>query len=45
MFEVASLIVFNLIIAGLLGLIIGYIIGRNSFPSIKPVGYDNRLDD
>ncbi len=45
MFQVASLIVINLVIAGVIGLIIGYIIGRNSLPSIKPIGDDNRLDD
>jgi predicted flap endonuclease-1-like 5' DNA nuclease len=45
MLEVASLIVVNLVIAGIIGIIIGYIIGKNSFPSIKPIGNETKPED
>lgn len=45
MLEVASLIVVNLIIAGIIGIIIGYLIGKNSFPSIKPIGNEIKPED
>ncbi len=45
MLEIASLIVVNLVIAGIIGIIIGYIIGKNSFPSIKPIGNETKPED
>lgn len=45
MLEIASLIVVNLIIAGVIGFIMGYLVGKNSFPSIKPIGNENRSED
>lgn len=45
MLEIASLIVINLVIAGIIGFILGYIVGRNSFPKIKSIESDNRVDD
>ena len=44
MLEIASLIVVNLVIAGIFGFLIGFIIGRNSFPKIKSIGND-KFDD
>lgn len=40
MLEIASLIVANLIIAAIIGMIIGYLIGKNSFPKIKSIAND-----
>ena len=45
MLEIASLIVVNLVIAGIIGFLIGFILGRNSFPKIKSIGNDSKLDD
>jgi hypothetical protein len=45
MLEIASLIVINLVIAGIIGFVLGYIVGRNSFPKIKSIESDNRVDD
>jgi predicted flap endonuclease-1-like 5' DNA nuclease len=45
MLEIASLIVVNLVIAGIIGIIIGYLIGKNSFPSIKPIGNETKPED
>ena len=45
MLEIASLIVVNLVIAGIIGIIIGYIIGKNSFQSIKPIGNETKPED
>ena len=44
MFEIASLIVVNLVIALIIGVIIGYLIGKRSFPKIKSIGND-KFDD
>lgn len=44
MLEIASLIVINLVIAGIIGFVLGYIVGRNSFPKIKSIESD-RVDD
>lgn len=44
MLEIASLIVINLVIAGIIGFVLGYIVGRNSFPKIKSIEND-RVDD
>lgn len=44
MLEIASLIVINLVIAGIIGFVLGYIIGRNSFPKIESIEND-RVDD
>lgn len=43
-FEVASLIVVNLIIAGLIGFIAGYIIAKSSNPKILSIGSSNNDD-
>ncbi|MDD2895083.1 MAG: hypothetical protein PHG81_03595 [Aliarcobacter sp.] len=45
MLEVASLIVVNLVIAGFIGFLIGFILGRNSFPKIKSIGNESNVDD
>ena len=45
MLEIASLIVINLVIAGIIGFVLGYIVGRNSFPKIKSIESDDRVDD
>jgi hypothetical protein len=34
MLETASLIVINLVIAGIIGFILGYLVGKNNFPKI-----------
>ena len=44
MFEIASLIVVNLVIALIIGVIIGYLIGKRNFPKIKSIGND-KFDD
>ena len=44
MLEIASLIVINLVIAGIIGFVLGYIVGRNSFPKIESIEND-RVDD
>lgn len=44
MFEVASLIVINLLIAAIIGLVIGYIIGKNSSGSY-PISKDKSNSD
>lgn len=45
MFEIASLIVVNLIIAGLIGLILGYIIAKSKYLKINCVKDDNKNID
>jgi predicted flap endonuclease-1-like 5' DNA nuclease len=46
MLDIASLIVANLVIAGIIGFIIGYLLGKsNSFPKIKSIRNGNKIDD
>lgn len=42
MFEIASLIVVNLLLATVIGFIIGYMIGKNNSPKIKSIKNNNR---
>jgi predicted flap endonuclease-1-like 5' DNA nuclease len=45
MIETASLIVVNLLIAAFIGMIIGYLIGKNSGGTYKPSKNDNKTTD
>ena len=46
MLNIASLIVANLVIAGIIGFIIGYLVGKNNnFPKIKSIQNSNKTDD
>ena len=45
MIETASLIVVNLIIAALIGIIIGYLIGKNSGSTYKPSKNNDQADE
>ena len=45
MLEIASLIVVNLIIAAILGFIIGYFVGRINFTNIKSIESENKNED
>ena len=46
MLNIASLIVANLVIAGIIGFIIGYLVGKNNnFPKIKSIQNGNKTDD
>jgi len=45
MIETASLIVVNLLIASFIGMIIGYLLGKNSGSNYKPSKDDNNTDD
>jgi predicted flap endonuclease-1-like 5' DNA nuclease len=41
MFEIASLIVVNLLLAVIIGFIIGYLVGKNNSPKIKSIRNNN----
>lgn len=41
MFEIASLIVVNLLLAGIIGFIIGYLVGKTNSPKIKSIKNNN----
>jgi predicted flap endonuclease-1-like 5' DNA nuclease len=45
MIETASLIVVNLLIAAFIGMIVGYLIGKNTGNTYKPSKNDNKTDD
>jgi predicted flap endonuclease-1-like 5' DNA nuclease len=45
MFEIASLIVVNLLLAGIIGFIIGYLVGRSNSPKIKSIKSNNCNDE
>ncbi len=45
MIEIASLIVINLLIAAFIGMIIGYLIGKNSGSTYKPSKNDDNKED
>jgi predicted flap endonuclease-1-like 5' DNA nuclease len=45
MLHIASLIVANLIIAGIIGFFIGYLLGKYNSPKIKSISNDNKIDD
>lgn len=45
MFEIASLIVLNLVIAVVFGFIVGFIIAKATCPRVKSIGGDNRNSD
>ena len=44
MLETASLIIINLVIAGIIGFILGYVVGKNNFPTIESI-HNDRVDD
>ena len=44
MLETASLIIINLVIAGIIGFILGYVVGKNNFPKIESI-HNDRVDD
>ena len=44
MLETASLIIINLVIAGIIGFILGYVVGKNNFPNIESI-HNDRVDD
>ena len=44
MLETASLIIINLVIAGIIGFILGYVVGKNNFPKIESI-HNDRVED